>query len=353
MRILFILPQPATAPVGGYKVVYEYANRLSINGHKVEVSHCFQQNHAGGKIRNVLRLLKWRLVPSLWRPDQWMPIHHGVRLSLCSKIDTSELSNADVIIATSWETARNVADLPDKHGRKFYLIQHLETWSGKQEQVLETWRLPIHKIVIAKWLQQIAEQMGETASYVPNGLDQSEFYIETPLIDRDPYLVGSLYHQYDWKGSSDVLLAMENVVTQFPNARLLLFGAVPEPEGLPSWVEYHYKPSGSVLRALYNRMSVFVLASWEEGWGLTPCEALLCGCSIAVTDNGGHREFAFHNDTALICPIKRPDLIASSVLKLISDSNLRIRLSENGNAAIRQLTWDKAVQNISTIFENT
>ena len=39
------------------------------------------------------------------------------------------------------------------HGRRFYLIQHFEDWSGDRDQVLRTWRLPMHKIVISRWLQ--------------------------------------------------------------------------------------------------------------------------------------------------------------------------------------------------------
>ena len=37
MKICFILPQILRKPVGGYKIVYEYANRLSDKGHKVDI----------------------------------------------------------------------------------------------------------------------------------------------------------------------------------------------------------------------------------------------------------------------------------------------------------------------------
>ena len=35
MNICFVLPQMLRKPVGGYKMVYEYANRLSIKYHKI------------------------------------------------------------------------------------------------------------------------------------------------------------------------------------------------------------------------------------------------------------------------------------------------------------------------------
>ena len=37
MNICFVLPQMLRKPVGGYKMVYEYANRLSDNWHNVAI----------------------------------------------------------------------------------------------------------------------------------------------------------------------------------------------------------------------------------------------------------------------------------------------------------------------------
>ncbi len=39
MKIVFILPQEGTQPIGGFKVVYEYANHLAKRGHKVHAVH--------------------------------------------------------------------------------------------------------------------------------------------------------------------------------------------------------------------------------------------------------------------------------------------------------------------------
>ena len=36
-RIAFLLPRSGVTPIGGYKVVYEYANRLAADGYEVEL----------------------------------------------------------------------------------------------------------------------------------------------------------------------------------------------------------------------------------------------------------------------------------------------------------------------------
>lgn len=352
MRIVFVFPMPATAPVGGYKVVYEYANHLVAQGHDITIAHKFLPNPEAGWIKNKLRFAKWLLNKSQWRPDSWFLLDPRVKMRLITDIEPQQLPNAEVIFATSWETAEQVAKLPERCGRKYYLIQHFESWSGQRARVLDTWRLPLEKIVISRWLAGIAAEIGETTHYVQNGLSMAEFFIETPLVERDPNLVGTLYHKYDWKGFADVMAGMEQLRLERPELKLLAFGASPNPGNLPEWVEYHQSPSGVALRKLYNRMSLFLSASWEEGWGLTPCEALLCGCPIVVADNGGHREFALSGQTALLFPVKDISAMVAAVSRLLDEPLLRQQLAAQGEAYVRQLTWERATSNLLKVLEH-
>jgi glycosyltransferase involved in cell wall biosynthesis len=349
MKVFFVLPGSGAKPVGGYKVVYEYANHLSALGHAVEVAHRFDPNPGAGRLRNVLRYLKWRAQPALWRPDSWFTLAPSVRLSLY-RDGALAVPAADAVIATAWETAAGVAALPAAAGRKYYLIQHFETWSGSRERVLDSWRLPLHKLMIAEWLREIARGIGEASAYLPNGLDQTQFFVETPPEQRDSVRIGSLYHHLDWKGTADVLAAMALVVRQVPQARLVLFGATAPEQPLPDWVEFHYRPSGAALRGLYNSMALFVSASWEEGWGLTPCEALLCGCAIAVSDNGGHREFAQDGVTALMFGVRQPEQIAAAILRLVADPALRLLLAKQGREKVQGFTWEKSTARLLRIM---
>ena len=36
-RVVFLFPRPTAGPTGGYKVVYEYANRLANDGYGVHI----------------------------------------------------------------------------------------------------------------------------------------------------------------------------------------------------------------------------------------------------------------------------------------------------------------------------
>ena len=71
----------------------------------------------------------------------------------------ADLPDADIVIATWWETAEWVNALSPAKGRKVYFIQHHEVFSYLPvERSRATYRLPLHKIVISRWLKDLMEQ---------------------------------------------------------------------------------------------------------------------------------------------------------------------------------------------------
>jgi glycosyltransferase involved in cell wall biosynthesis len=82
----------------------------------------------------------------------------------------------------------------------------------------------------------------------------------------------------------------------------------------------------------YNSLSVFVLPSRYEGWGLPAAEAMACGAAVVCADNGGSRDFAIDGETALIVPPHQPQALADAICRLLDDDNLRKRLADAGKA---------------------
>lgn len=351
MKITFLLTGPGDKPIGGFKVVYEYANGLVRHGHQVTVVHPALARIDTSRIKRLekgLRFLRRKLDKS-YRPDTWFTLDERVNLLWVPSLAARHVPDGDALVATAWTTAEWAAAYPVSKGRRYYLLQHLETWAAAEQRIMATWRLPLHKIVIARWLQQIAQNLGEQATYIPNGLDFKAFGIDVPLENRAPKTVMMLYHKADWKGSADGLAALKQVQAEVPDLQAIFFGIEPRPENLPSWISYFQTPPQKLLRELYNRAGIFIGPSWTEGWGLPPAEAMICGCSVALTDNGGHREFAQHEVTALLSPPKDPPTLAANIKRLIQDQELRSRLARAGSAYIQNFTWDKSV----TQFEQT
>lgn len=352
LRITFVLPGSSHVPVGGVKVVYEYANHLSRKGHDITVVHLARSCHDKGLRGDVASMLRYLYRRNSFKPTSWFPVDPSVRLLWVRSPSEHHIPDGDTIVATAWPTAEWIASYPESKGQRFYLIQHLETWTGSEERVTATWKLPLTKVVIARWLEDIATRLGEPSVYIPNGLDFSRFMMRTPPEDRVPGRIMMLYHDLDWKGSADGLKALSIVRGHAPDIKPVLFGVPARPRQLPDWIEYIQCPSQERLRDLYNEASIFVAPSWAEGWPLPPAEALMSGAALVATDIGGHREYAMHETTALLSPIKDPEALAANILRFLRDKNLRVRLAARGNKFVQQFTWERAGNAMESLIQS-
>lgn len=305
--------------------------------------------HPDDYAKNGIRYLQV-LMGKDFRPDRWFRVDPNVRLLCVPGLSEKWIPKGDVVIATAWLTAEWVSHYSADKGRGFYLIQHLETWDGPEKRVYATWKAPLKKIVIANWLLDIAKSLGEEAVYIPNGLSANEFQMDTVPQERDSTRLMMMYHEANWKGSKDGIEALLIVHLKEPEIKVTLFGLPARPAFLPEWINYYQRPERHLLRALYNQAAIFIAPSWTEGWGLPPSEAMLCGAALVATDIGGHREYAFHEKTALLSPVKDPQGLANNILRLVRDSTMRVHLATRGHEYIQQFTWKRASDHLESVL---
>lgn len=343
-RITFILPGSGDHPVGGFKIAYEYANHLVARGHSISVVHpaiLYSDTPIYQLPKKWARFFQRKLDKS-YIPNRWFKIDKRVNMLWVKSLEEINIPDSDFVIATAWRTAEWISNYDATKGKKFYLIQDVEDWSGPQARVEATWKLSMHKIVISRWLQDIGKQHGLSTTYIPNGLDFSVFGIDRSIESRDPYSVVMLYHHLEKKGVADGLKALDIVRQHYPKLAVTLFG-VSNGELLPKWISYQATPSQKVLRNIYNNAAIFLAPSHAEGWDLTASEAMMCGAAVVGTNIGGHQEFMEDGVTALLAPARNPQALAERLLLLLSDTNQRIDIAKNGHRFIQRFTWDKAV----------
>lgn len=356
MNITFVLPRSGSRPIGGFKVVYEYANELVRRGYRVRVIHAAllpeRMNCSATQfyLKSTVRYFKGRLNGN-WRPASWFAIDPRVDMRWVRTIDGGVIDGADVVVATHWATAEAIAALPDHGEKRVYLIQHFEIWDGPEDRVKATWRLPFTKVVIANWLRDIASEMNEASVYIPNGLDFDRFNCTVPIEGRMKS-VAMMAHGSDWKGTADGVKAIAIAKEKCPTLTAELFGVGARPEYLPAWINYHQQPKQEMLKSIYNNAAIFVAPSWVEGWGLPPSEAMMCGAAIVGTNIGGHREFMQHNVTALLSPAREPELLAENILQLLADDAQRCAIAAAGNQFIQRFTWQVATDTLTNLFES-
>lgn len=353
MQITFVLPMYLNVPSGGFKVVYEYANRLQSRGHRVALIHPRTIERTRGAVESLKRLawphkIRWRdrpLVP-------WFPLHPEVRAQLVPDLGAASIPPGDVIVATAFETAFPVDEYPADRGRKFHLIQSYETWNGPEERVRESWRLRMQKIVVSRALLAVARELGveRDTAHIPIALDHSQFHLTTPIEQRPAPRVGMVAHPNESKGMRDGLAALEMARAEIPELQAVLFGTMPRDASIPAWMDYLQRPTIAQMAALHNSCRIFLHPSWSEGWGLPAAEAMACGCALVSADNGGVHEFAADEVSALIAPIKSPPELARRIVRLLRDDALRRRVATAGAEQVRQFTWDRAVDQLEQLF---
>jgi glycosyltransferase involved in cell wall biosynthesis len=352
MVITFLLPGMArNRPVGGFRVIYEYANHLSQRGHRVNVVHPVLRSPNRANLRNRLAAPAVLVVNRLTGLPKmgWVEMHPGVNMLLVRSLDESFIPDGDAIVASAWQTAERVVDYSSEKGRKFYLVMDFDPWLGPKDRLEATWRAPLHKIPISGWLsQKVIASGAEDVTPVPIGVDHQRFRLSNGFSSR-ARKVAMLYSRLDYKASDTGLHALEICKGQHPELEAILFGRRDGPRHIPSWITYRSNASDETLVEIYNRCAIYLCSSLAEGFALPPAEAMACGCTVVSTDCGGIREYAEHEITALLSAPEDVEALASNLARLLEDEDLRLRLAKAGHERIQKFTWDKATDKFEEI----
>lgn len=352
--VTFLLPGAGCNPIGGFKVVYEYSNRLVADGYEVNIIYpavmFFKELSFRKKCRTLVRYV-YRLIFRNYTAQDWFPLDDRVKEYWVWSLAERNVPSSDFYVATAIKTSVYLNDYNYHSNSKLYLIQGFENWGGiSKEEVLETYHFPLRKIIISNWLKKVVEDSGEQATLICNGFDFRYFIRQINPEDRDRYHVAMLYHKAPHKGCEDAFKALDRVKEKYPQLKVSIFGSPPRPIGLPDWYDYHQRPDRETHNRIYNEAAIFVGPSRLEGWGLTVGEAMMCGCAVACTDNPGFLEMATDGDTALLSPVNNPERLACNIQRLIEDDTLRYRIAEEGYKNIQKFTWEQSYSKLKNIL---
>ncbi len=353
--ICFIMPGLSHGAVGGYKIVYEYANRLSLLGYKVSVFYPLfmtkkMKFSLSVRIKKLFAYLPLKIL-KFYR-QRWFPLKN-VKEEFYFSYNKKLFQKYDVLVATFIDSAFALHDFQlDKSKSCIYLIQDFEKWTPFSESlVFESYKFPMKKIVITPWLLEKVQSSGEDAVLIYNGLDFSYFTLLKKIEERNPYEISLMYHTRPEKRFNDAVMALEIVHDNFPQIHVSVFGVFNNPGNFPDWFSYYKSPSKELHNKIYNDSSIYVAASSSEGFGLTVAEAMICGCAVVCTDNGGFSSMVTDGKTGLISPVFDYKAFADNIIKLLSDNELRIQLAKNGNENIKKFNWESAVGKFQKVIE--
>jgi glycosyltransferase involved in cell wall biosynthesis len=99
----------------------------------------------------------------------------------------------------------------------------------------------------------------------------------------------------------------------------------------------------------YHSLSVFVLPSIYESFGLVIAEAMACGAAVVAT-NVGLAHTLTDREEALILPDPSSPHLKQALDQLASDEVLRQTIAQNGYEQVQELRWERAVEELESIY---
>ena len=355
--VCFLLSGRLCNPVGGHKIVYQYANALADRGHRVLiVNNIFRPSALPWYIESSRKVYSFfrNVYRSIRRENscrRWFELKPGVIEMQVWTYDVKSMPAADYYVATNALTAPYLLDYRVQDSHKFYFIQGYESWLVGEEELTRTFHYPYKKIVISEWLRKKLADVSEDAIVIPSGYDNDRFSLDIPITDKEKLSLSILYHEMPEKNFSMGLEVIDKVKTLYPDLKVFVFGVYPRPSCLPDWCDYYQSPDAKTHNHINNVASIYLGTSSNEGLGLTVLEAMVCGQAVVCTDIDGYKEVAKHNETALLSPVGDAHQMAENVIRLIEDDGLRMRLAATANERIKLYSAANGCRSFSSLFD--
>ena len=200
----------------------------------------------------------------------------------------------------------------------------------------------------------------ENFYYVPIAVDL-EHYRVLGIPKSEKPLVVYLGRIKRYKSVDHLIKAFPKILEKVPEAHMAIVGdgddrprleQLVQKLNLQDRVEFTGFVSEDEKVRWLNRAWVVVNPSSKEGWGLTMTEANACGTPVVAANSPGLRDAVKHGETGLLYPYGDIDALANSVVKILTDTDLREKLRQGGLDYAHKYTWDYAADKTLEVLQN-
>ncbi len=336
MKVVIVLPFVSSHFIGGFRVHYEYANRLALKGHSVTVAHMQYINIF--KLRPILGMIR-SMIFGVKGKISWFPFNKFVKITILP--NNFLLPRCDVLLLTHWHTAEVFGSRHDKSLLIAQIAYDYELWMVADTQRKARMEKAFLKSDILFSTSKVVTTMLLASGRKPDaiihcGYDSSIFRVTNDPGNREN-VIGILLREHPTKRVTDAILALESIWE--PNKFRVIAGGK-WTGSLPHWIEKVDISTDEKLCKFYNTMSIFILPSEYEGWGLPAVEALACGVAVISTRNGGIEDFLEHEINSVLVTPKTPEEIALAVSNLLENESFRKEIITKGLETVKKMEWE-------------
>jgi glycosyltransferase involved in cell wall biosynthesis len=233
----------------------------------------------------------------------------------------------------------------------------------------------------------IANSQATAAAFVKGGVEEARVcviynpfdtarFVEEPAVSGsslrcdlgippDAFVVGIVGQIQAMKGHEELMRAVPQVLAQVSDAYFVVAGGAftDECRNFQSHLRRLVDELGIADRfrfigfrqdvpAVLKALDVLAVPSWREPFGRVVVEGLAAGCPVVGTRSGGIPEIVEDGINGLLVPPKDVDLLATALIRLAQDGDLRARFSAAGPETARRFGVKLHVDRIQELYDS-
>jgi len=197
---------------------------------------------------------------------------------------------------------------------------------------------------------------------IHNGIDLLSFTDLRVEEENEGHTILSVGRLSWRKGYKYLIDAMPNILSEYPDAKLVIVGYGDQRTplqwhvkklGIESSVCFLDKVSGERLYSLYHEADVYVQPSLYEPFGITILEAMSMRKPVVATRVGGIPELITNGAEGLLVEPGNSLQLARAIINVFSDSSCRRRFGSNARKRVeREFTWEAVAKKTLEFYTN-
>ncbi|HML34141.1 glycosyltransferase family 4 protein [Sporomusa sphaeroides] len=284
--------------------------------------------------------------------------------------------SATVDFRSAWRLAKyckeNAIDIIHAHtGRDYWLAIWTKFFNPQLKIVITRHiRSPLKNSALRRWaykridtviaVSQAVKQAitifpSEKITVVHNGIDVEKFLAAQPGTLREELgispqtkIVGMVGRVNPTKGHETFLQSIPEIRSKLPDTVFVVIGSgdyISELKSMNS--DVNFLGMRSNIPQMMKDLDVFVMASWNEPFGLVTVEAMAAGTPVVATNTGGTAEIIIDGESGLLIPPKDPAKLAQAVIRVLADNELADKLKTGGMIRAKKFTMrDMAINTL-------
>jgi glycosyltransferase involved in cell wall biosynthesis len=177
--------------------------------------------------------------------------------------------------------------------------------------------------------------------FAPVSIDASRKIRNSFEIPDDAFLLGAIGRLHPSKGFNDLISALAYIKATTNSVRLIIVGEGELRDSLELQIINH-NLSGTIKFAglrndipeILSSLDVLVSPSLWEGMPNVVLEAMAAGKPVVATSVGGTPETVVDGETGLLVPPRNHEALATAILRLLGNSELRTRMGHAGRERV-------------------